>query len=104
MNSYLINNKSDFKQILASAIEECRLLKEQFPNLKIYTIVYEQLLYINQIIVIEKRSPTNKEGELIQIGPIAVKNFEDDNEEFTKKLSELDYCFCNYDTFESDEE
>ena len=46
--------------------------------------------------MVKQRSPTFEESELLLLGAIAVKNFEDTMPEYARKLSELDYYFDQF--------
>lgn len=93
----VISTKKDFSEVLEDTIEQTSALCADFPEIKIYNSVLAQLQFIKKVIILEKRKPTEEECDSIMIGNMAVKNFEDEMPEYSRKLVELDYYFEFYD-------
>ena len=93
----IINNKMEFENILEQVIAETTQLIESNQEIEVYDSILQQLLFIKQVRLEEKRHPTEEECDSIMIGNIAVKNFETDMPDYSRKLVELDYYFEFYD-------
>ncbi|MDN5285266.1 MAG: hypothetical protein JWR38_1540 [Mucilaginibacter sp.] len=69
--------RDTYAQTLDQAIAETEQFIKQFPHLTIYRPILQQLLYIQNIVVTEKRRPNPKDVDQLTAAQISLKNFDD---------------------------
>lgn len=88
-------NGYELADLIEQTIAETKQYIEKFPEIKVYANILDQLLFIKQILIVEKRKPTFMEINSTYVGSIAIKNFED-NPQYSAKLQRISYLFCEY--------
>jgi hypothetical protein len=73
----LIQSKQEYREILDKTITQTEEYVAMSPTMGLYQVILKQLTYIKDIVVEKGRIPTQEEKEMISIGPIAVRNFDD---------------------------
>lgn len=95
MGKLLITTKAEFQTVLAFAREQTESLRGS-SGFKLLDTVLAQLEHMRTSTE-EGREPTDEERGATDVGPIAVRNFEDSHPDYAKLLKELDYAFRNFD-------
>lgn len=96
MTDDLIPTKAVFPVYLRDAIAQTQELKRQAPGLDILTIIERQLDFMKNATQ-GGRVPSQAERMRTDIGPIAVRNFDETYPDYAHLLKELDYAFRRFD-------
>jgi hypothetical protein len=94
MGKLLITTKAEFQTVLAFAREQTESLRAS-SGFKLLDTVLAQLEHMRASTE-EGREPTDEERGATDVGPIAVRNFDETHPDYAKLLKELDYAFRNY--------
>lgn len=79
--------KKYYREIVDLAIEETKILMEMSPKVGIYLSIYNQLVDIKQNIIEENKVFSRFElYKRYSLGMIAVKNFDENADEYAQKL------------------
>ena len=79
--------KKYYKEIVDLAIEETKNLMEMSPKVAIYASIYNQLVDIKQNIIGENKVFSRFElYKRYSLGAVAVKNFDENADEYAQKL------------------
>jgi hypothetical protein len=89
-----------FEKLLYETIRETELLKKDYQDYTIFNNIHQQLLFVKSILIDERRKPDFLEIESTSIGAIALKNLDEEMPEYSKKLKEISYIFCEYEQFD----
>ena len=95
VKALLIQSKSIFHVVLRDALARTEQMAQIDSTWNLPGVVRRQLEFMREC-VSESRSPLPDEIERVDIGPIAVQNFENSDEEYATWLKELDYAFRNW--------
>jgi hypothetical protein len=95
MGKLLITTKTEFQTVLAFAREQTESLRAS-SGFKLLDTVLAQLEHMRASTE-EGREPTEEERGATDVGPIAVRNFDETHPDYAKLLKELDYAFRNFD-------
>jgi hypothetical protein len=88
----LITTKAVFHSILREAMARTDKMAGADPGFGVFAEVRRQLAHMQQCVA-GGRVPTDDEKALVDVGPLAVRNFEESDEEYASWLKELDYAF-----------
>ena len=100
MKRPLIQNDSQFRAILRKAIEVTDEMVRQHPSFQLALMIQPQLTFIAQFLNGD-RVPTPQERARVNIGVIAVRNFEDTDPEYADWLEALNYAFDHWEEVET---
>jgi hypothetical protein len=88
----LIQSKAKWQDVLQDALDRTHQLEQADPSGSLPKLIRRQLEFMKTTIA-AGRAPTPEEAARIDVGPIAVKNFEDTDPPYAEWLMELDYAF-----------
>lgn len=87
---FLERTQTKYNKTIEEVILESKLLVKKFPEITMYESIYNQVLDIKMQIITNKMIFTELEiSNKYNLGAIAVKNFDLENEEFAQKLSDI---------------
>lgn len=92
----LITTQATFDVYLRDSLFRMKALADLDPNYNVAKVIMRQLEFM-QTATKGGRVPTPDEREKIDIGPLAVRNFEESDWELARQLQELDYWFRRYE-------
>jgi hypothetical protein len=92
----IIENHSEFKAILCKAVVRTDELAALDPSFKLPSVIRPQLDFMSQVLK-ENRVSAPEERARINIGVIAVRNFDDSDPEYATWLKALDHAFKNWE-------
>ncbi|MDI1257331.1 MAG: immunity protein Tsi6 family protein [Flavobacterium sp.] len=87
---YLNRTKKKYRETLEMALAETLFLTQRTPSMTMYKVIYDQLVDIKENIILKNVVFTEDEifGRY-NLGAIAVKNFEVEEDEYAQKLSDV---------------
>lgn len=87
---YLNRTKTNYRNILADVLQKTKTYCEEFPSITMYQEIYNQLLDIKALIVVQqKKLSEDKIYHRYTLGAIASKNFDLEHEIYAQKLSDV---------------
>ncbi len=92
----LITTKAVFQVILRDALARTAEIAKIDPSWDLPAAVRAQLDFMQKATQ-GNRVPTDDEKARVDVGPLAVRNFEDSDEEYATWLKELDYAFRRFE-------
>ena len=92
----MIENHSELKAILRKAVIHTDELGTLAPSFDLPRIIRPQLDFISQFLK-EDRVPASEESARINIGVLAIRNFDESDPEYANRLKALDYAFKNWE-------
>jgi hypothetical protein len=92
----LIQTRDKWHEVLRDALAKTAEFERLDSSWSLLKNVRRQLEYM-QSCVAGGRSPTADEASKVDVGPLAVRNFDDTQPEYAKWLMELDYAFRHWD-------
>lgn len=92
----LITTKAVFNVILRDALQRTAEIAKLDPSWDLPQVVRAQLEFMKKATQ-GNRIPTPDDKDKVDVGPIAVKNFEESDEEYADWLKELDYAFRRFE-------
>jgi hypothetical protein len=96
MQKSLINSREDFHRILACAIDRTRQLTETCRTFTLLQVIGAQLDFMRSLTIAD--GPISEQDRnRVDVGVIAVRNFEDSDPEFADWLKELNYAFRRWE-------
>jgi hypothetical protein len=93
----LIQTKADWHKYLDRALVETQEIAKADPNWRPIKSVREQLEFMRDTIA-SRGKPSPEEAARVNVGPLAVRNFDDAKPEYAHWLMALDYGFRHWDT------
>jgi hypothetical protein len=93
----LIQSKSSWHDYLQKALQQTEELQQLDRGWALLKQVRAQLEFM-QSCTADGRSPTAEEAKRIDVGPLAVRNFEDSQPDYANWLMGLDYGFSRWDS------
>ena len=91
----LIQTRGIWHVIVQDALARTDQIAKIDPTWVLPGVIRRQLEFMQKC-VWGNRSPTPDEIDRVDVGPLAVRNFEDSDEEYATWLKELDYAFRNW--------
>ena len=88
----IITSRAVFDAVLRDALAKTDDIAKIDPAWTLPQSVKRQLEHMQRCTQ-HGRNPTDDEKALVDVGPIAVKNFEEGDEQYADWLKELDYAF-----------
>lgn len=92
----LINSRKDFDTILLEAFRRTRKIADADPLWELPKRIRAQIDFLANAVK-GGRVPTAEEKSQIELGPIAVRNFEEGDPHYADLLKELDYAFSRWE-------
>lgn len=92
----LIASHSQLKAILDKAVVHTDKLAALDPTFRLPAMIRPQLDFISQFLK-ENRVPAAEERARVNIGVLAVRNFDDTDPEYANWLKALNYAFKNWE-------
>jgi hypothetical protein len=89
----MIETRQQYFEVLTDAIHQTENYISRYPELSIYTNILTQLLFIQNIVMNEKRVPQKDEVNRVSLGSIAVKNFDYENDPYADLLMD---CYSKF--------
>jgi hypothetical protein len=87
-----IQSKGQWRLMLEDARRRTDEMLAFDPNRTMMKVIRAQLDFMEQCVQ-GGRNPTKEEADRITLGPIAVKNLEEEDPEYARWLKALDYAF-----------
>ncbi len=97
MRPDLVNNRREFAVVLDRAIDRTESLRAIDPNWGLSNEIMCQLTIVAEVIK-GRRTPTEKEKNSIDLGPLAVRNLDESDPEYSDLLKEIYYQFRRYES------
>ena len=91
-----IQSKKTFREVLDEALAKTREIAALDPSWTLPAEIQRQLEFMRAC-TDDTRVPTDEERTSTDVGPVAVRNFEDSDEAYADLLKELDYAFRRFD-------
>ncbi len=88
----MIENRSEFEAILRKALLRTDELAKLGPSFPLPSMIRPQLDFISQFLRGD-RDPSPEERARVNIGLVAVRNFDDSDPEYSAWLKALNYAF-----------
>lgn len=91
----MIQSRADFALVLEHTVEQTEALSEAsaFP---VFELVRKQLDFMRQSTA-DGAEPSEADRQRTDLGPVAVRNFDDSYPDYATLLKALDYAFRRYD-------
>lgn len=85
-----VSTKKEFCNLLEQVIAETKSLKVKNPSVSLYTSIYNQLIDIKEHVIVRGISFSRDQvKKRYNIGPLAVKNFDDNIDIYARKLEDI---------------
>lgn len=88
-----IETQDQYFAVLKEAIQQTEEYIKHYPEINMYQSILNQLVFIQNVVMIERRIPTEDEVEKLTLGSIAVKNFDYENDPYADLLMDC-YSKC----------
>ncbi|MBA3700641.1 MAG: hypothetical protein H0W78_17475 [Planctomycetes bacterium] len=96
MRPDLITSRRVFATVLTQAVERAKALQALDPTWSLSAEILRQLDLVGSVIR-SRRIPTAQEKSSIDLGPLAVRNLDDSDDEFSTLLKEIYFHFKHYE-------
>ena len=91
-----IVDRQKFAEMLQKTLPEVQKLASELPTWPVIHSALKQLEFMKTVTE-EPRDPTDEEKERINVGVLAMRNFEESHPALADRLQELDYAFRRYE-------